>query len=142
MKPTDQEFRNKAKALAKRQNTPSGQDCIDLANWAMDKALEGMVPAGELIKLDWPDGADGADILFYRGMTPVGPSQPVYRPKPAWAPKVGDHVFWHDTGTIYTVLSVDGDMAHLISAADIPVSQLKPATMDQMGLDWAAVKMP
>jgi hypothetical protein len=141
MKASNDELKIRLNLLA-GDSRLSSEHAIALATWAMDKALEGMVPEDSTAKIDWPDGADGADIFFYSGMTPVGPSQPVYRPKPAWAPSVGDHVFWRNTLTIYTVVGVGWNMVDLINATDIPVSQLKPATMDQMGLDWAVVKMP
>jgi hypothetical protein len=64
MKPTNDEIVAKASELRNR-DTKFEEDRIDLVNWAMDKALEGMVPAGESIKLDWPDGAAYATAKFF-----------------------------------------------------------------------------
>lgn len=93
MKPTNEEIIAKGDEVYARNNTSHQQDRIDLANWAVDRALEGMVPAGELINLDWPDGATSVDLLFYACEAPIRPSQSIRRPKPAWAPKAGQDVW-------------------------------------------------
>ena len=142
MKPTEQEIIEYAKTLYNR-STSWLQDRVDLANWAIDRALENMIPADQAIRLDWPDGSTHAWIVYHtqNGQMPYK-SNTVYRPRPQWKPKVGDPVFFIDTAAIYRVSTVTQTPTVFYSLHGGMVAkagQLKPATIADMGKNWGDI---
>lgn len=84
--------------ITKKLNTmpiePAHKNAVDLANWAIDQALEGMIPANEAIKPDWPHDATYATINYYTSRCVfISESKPIKRPKQPWKPTVGADVF-------------------------------------------------
>lgn len=78
------------------------EGAFSLANWAIDRALAGMIPADDPLVLDarevkWPEGSiaiTGAYIFDYEhkhyGQVPLFI---IHRPKPEWRPKPGQDVW-------------------------------------------------
>ena len=142
MKPTEQEIVANWTANLGRGKSIN-DDIIDTVNWAIENALEGMIPADQAIRLDWPDGSTHAWIVYHtqNGQMPYK-SNTVYRPRPQWKPKVGDPVFFIDTAVIYRVSTVTQTPTVFYSLHGGMVAeagQLKPATIADMGKNWGDI---
>ena len=142
MKPTEQEIVANWTANLGRGKSIN-DDIIDTVNWAIENALEGMIPADQAIKLDWPDGSTHAWIVYHtqNGQMPYK-SNTVYRPRPQWKPKVGDPVFFIDTAAIYRVSTVTQTPTVFYSlhgGMAAKAGQLKPATIADMGKNWGDI---
>lgn len=124
---------------------------IDLANWAMDQALDGMIPAANSIQIppesEWPEWADCVKVVYpaYDNDHSEIVIKNIPRPKPQWVPKEGEAAFWLFESEV-RVVKISQILFGSISIKTLTDSRystdlkyLKPFDATKIGLSWGKI---
>lgn len=144
-RPSDAEIYKYHKVLNDQAFKGDITPLLKTVNWAMDQALEGMIPAASAIQIppesEWPVKADCIQVAYYDADGEYilnGTIKLIHRSKPQWAPKDGESVLFLAQGGLRPSIGVIAKGKLWVGKNSFGINEfpIKPFDSEKLDTSW------